>query len=235
MTRYLSVKILNTFKARFWGLKDSSLCFKCLYFPRCKAVHTFGMKIPIDLIWLNSQQTVIRLDETVLPNRIKMCWKAYGVIEKPSVFPTATFFVGQSLKLKGQALLETSLILPVLFVLLFGFIELSLVMQAQQKLTHAAHWSTQVGAFTNNDEKITGALLEFYQADEIEVALKNKAHTSGDSVLSSERRHQDQLTVELLYPYELNLPFISVAPFDLKATATARVLCQKNVAPYQCD
>lgn len=235
MIRTLLVQRATTFKARFWSLKLQTAVADFIYFLRCKAVHTLGVKMPLDLIWINHAQQLIRIDNQVPPFQIKICTRAAGVLEKPSRIKAEKIRIGDVLKLQGQALLETAVVMPVLFLLLFGFIELSLMLQAQQKLTHAVHWSTQVGSLTNNDEKIMGALLDFYESDEVQITINNKNHISDSSILSADRRQHDLLQVALIYPYDLNIPFFSAAEIDLNAQASARVLCQNSSAPYQCD
>jgi len=234
MIRLLKVKTLRTFSQRLKGIKACSVAGP-IYFPRCKSVHTFGVKRPLDLVWVNQKLKIVRIDASVRANKIRVCHQAWGVIERYTSGQNSVLKVGDMVRLKGQALVETAVVLPVLFLLLFGFIEISLLMQAQQKLTHAVHWSTQVGALTNNDDKLNGALLDYYPPETVTVAIENLNHQTKASVLSSERRYNDFLTVQLTQPYRLNIPFLNVEVFDLTATASARVLCQNSLNPYQCD
>lgn len=234
MIRHLKVKTLRTFWERLSGIKTAS-SQAYIYFPSCQSLHTFGVKAPLDLIWLDRNLKVVRVDTSVPANRIRFCRHAWGVLERYSASKIARLQAGDCVRLKGQALVETAIVLPMLFLLLFGFIEISLLMQAQQKLTHAVHWSTQVGALTNNDDKLNGALLDYYEAGSVAVAIENINHKTNTSVLSAERRYNDFLTVQLTEPYALKIPFLKVEAFDLTATASARVRCQNNVTPYQCD
>jgi uncharacterized protein len=52
-----------------------------LLIPQCPAVHTFGMRFALDLIWLRRDQTVARVDRGVPPNRMRGCARARSVIE----------------------------------------------------------------------------------------------------------------------------------------------------------
>jgi uncharacterized protein len=45
------------------------------------AVHTFGMRFALDLIWLRNDGTVARVDRTVPPRRMRTCLRARSVIE----------------------------------------------------------------------------------------------------------------------------------------------------------
>ena len=56
-----------------------------LIFPT-QAVHTFGMKYPIDILFLNSKKKVVGIRSAVQPNRITpIFWRAECVIELPAM------------------------------------------------------------------------------------------------------------------------------------------------------
>jgi uncharacterized protein len=48
---------------------------------RTVSVHTFGMRFGLDLIWLDKQDTVVRVDRHVPPKRMRACFKARWVVE----------------------------------------------------------------------------------------------------------------------------------------------------------
>jgi uncharacterized membrane protein (UPF0127 family) len=52
-----------------------------LHIPRCRSVHTFTMRFPLDLIWLDKHGQVVRIDPAVPPRRLKLCMRARSVIE----------------------------------------------------------------------------------------------------------------------------------------------------------
>jgi len=52
-----------------------------LLLPRCRSVHTFGMRFPLDLIWLDRNGRVLRADEAVPPWRVRSCRDAAAVLE----------------------------------------------------------------------------------------------------------------------------------------------------------
>ena len=52
-----------------------------LHIPRCRSVHTFTMRFPLDLIWLDKAGHVVRVDPQVPPRRLKSCLRARSVIE----------------------------------------------------------------------------------------------------------------------------------------------------------
>jgi uncharacterized protein len=60
---------------------DSMPAFYALHIPRCRSVHTFTMRFPLDLIWLGKDGRPVRVDRAVPPNRMKLCVRARSVVE----------------------------------------------------------------------------------------------------------------------------------------------------------
>jgi uncharacterized protein len=54
-----------------WGLR----------IPRCRSVHTFGMRFELDLIFLGLAGEVVRVDREVGPRRLATCLAARSVLE----------------------------------------------------------------------------------------------------------------------------------------------------------
>ena len=54
-----------------------------LLIPRCRSVHTFGMRFALDLLWLDERGQVLRVDRGVGPGRIRSCRAAAAVLEVP--------------------------------------------------------------------------------------------------------------------------------------------------------
>ena len=52
-----------------------------LLLPRCRSVHTFGMRFPLDLVWLDARGRVLRVDRAVPPGRVRCCLRAAAVLE----------------------------------------------------------------------------------------------------------------------------------------------------------
>jgi len=48
---------------------------------RCRAVHTFTMRFPLDLIWIGPDGAVVRVDRDVPPRRHRGCARARAVVE----------------------------------------------------------------------------------------------------------------------------------------------------------
>jgi uncharacterized membrane protein (UPF0127 family) len=55
-----------------------------LLFPRCRSIHTFGMRFPIDALFLDEGNRVIELRRAVPPCRVIRCPGAMAVLELPS-------------------------------------------------------------------------------------------------------------------------------------------------------
>lgn len=55
-----------------------------LLIPRCGAVHTFGMRFPLDLLFLDEAGAVVRFDRAVPRRRFRRCRGSSTVIELPA-------------------------------------------------------------------------------------------------------------------------------------------------------
>jgi uncharacterized membrane protein (UPF0127 family) len=63
---------------------DSMPATDALHFPRCRSVHTFTMRFPLDLVWLGRDGRALRVDRAVPPRRLKSCLRARAVVETPA-------------------------------------------------------------------------------------------------------------------------------------------------------
>jgi hypothetical protein len=55
-----------------------------LWIIPCEAVHTFWMRFPIDLVYLDSKNQIRKLVSGVPPWRLSACLRAHSVLELPS-------------------------------------------------------------------------------------------------------------------------------------------------------
>jgi len=55
-----------------------------LWIAPCEAIHTLGMKWPIDVIFLDKNYRVRKVAADLLPWRIAICWTAASVLELPA-------------------------------------------------------------------------------------------------------------------------------------------------------
>lgn len=52
-----------------------------LWIVPCEAIHTFGMKFPIDVVFLSRSRRVVTVRENLPPRRIAVCLRAHSVLE----------------------------------------------------------------------------------------------------------------------------------------------------------
>jgi uncharacterized membrane protein (UPF0127 family) len=55
-----------------------------LWIVPCEAIHTFGMKVAIDSVFLDKELRVAGLRENLKPRRIAVCLRAHSVLELPA-------------------------------------------------------------------------------------------------------------------------------------------------------
>jgi hypothetical protein len=55
-----------------------------LLIPRCRSIHTFGMRFRLDLIFLDEAGRVVGMRRAVPPGRLVRCPSAMAVLELPS-------------------------------------------------------------------------------------------------------------------------------------------------------
>jgi hypothetical protein len=73
----------RTHRSRRRGLSrlDALPVSHALHIPATPSVHTFGMRFALDLIWLDGEGAVVRIDHGVPPRRMRFCRGARSVIE----------------------------------------------------------------------------------------------------------------------------------------------------------
>ena len=55
-----------------------------LWIVPCESIHTFFMRFPIDLVYLDRQKRIRKLSNAVGPWRVSACFSAHSVIELPA-------------------------------------------------------------------------------------------------------------------------------------------------------
>lgn len=72
------VYFANTFWTRLIGLlwKEDLLSGECLLLEPCRQVHTFGMKFPLDVLFLDRDWRIIGVIKNMLPGRISPYFKS---------------------------------------------------------------------------------------------------------------------------------------------------------------
>ncbi len=72
-------------KRRTGLLKHESLpAGEGLWIAPCEAVHTFGMKFPIDVLFLSKKRQVLKVRREMTSRRIAFCLRAHSVLELPA-------------------------------------------------------------------------------------------------------------------------------------------------------
>jgi uncharacterized membrane protein (UPF0127 family) len=94
-------QLAETFWARFRGLMGRASLEEGegLVLKGEKSIHTFFMRFPIDVIYVNDEWRVVRVDPAMSPNRVGplVLWAAY-VLELPAgVIQTSGTAVGDQL------------------------------------------------------------------------------------------------------------------------------------------
>lgn len=87
-----AIDLANTSSKRRTGLlKHAGLAKgQGLWIVPCEAVHTFGMKFSIDVLFLNKKRKVLKIREDMGRRRIALCLWAHSVLELPAGTIAAT-------------------------------------------------------------------------------------------------------------------------------------------------
>jgi uncharacterized membrane protein (UPF0127 family) len=82
--RDLDVRVAASFRARLLGLAFLTHLPPnvALLLPHTRAVHTFGMQFALDLVWLDRDGRVVRVDRAVRPCWVARCRGAAAVVER---------------------------------------------------------------------------------------------------------------------------------------------------------
>ena len=82
------LEVAETLWTRTRGLlgRDGLGADEGLWIKPCNSVHTFFMKFPLDLVFLDRDLRVRRLYQNVRPNRLVLPMLAHSVIELPAGF-----------------------------------------------------------------------------------------------------------------------------------------------------
>ena len=82
----VQVPVASTHPSRLLGLAllARRRAGEGLLIPRCRRVHTFGMRFPLDVLFLDDEERVLALRRAVPPGRVIRCPGAMAVLELPS-------------------------------------------------------------------------------------------------------------------------------------------------------
>ena len=80
------VRVANRFFERLRGLigRPRLQPGEAFWLPFCQGVHTFGMKYPIDVVFLNKENRVVKLVQALQPNSFSpVVFQSASVLELP--------------------------------------------------------------------------------------------------------------------------------------------------------
>src|SRR3954463_6066673 len=81
-----STHVARRFSERLTGLAwASSPRVDALLLPRCRSVHTFGMRFPLDLYWLDERGQIVRVELGVRPWGVVRFRAGGSVVEVPAL------------------------------------------------------------------------------------------------------------------------------------------------------
>jgi uncharacterized protein len=84
--------VANTSATRRTGLlkHDGLKPGEGLWIVPCEAVHTFGMKFDIDVLYLSKSKRVVKIRPRMPKRRISLCLWAHSVLELPAGMASST-------------------------------------------------------------------------------------------------------------------------------------------------
>ena len=86
LTLATHVALAGTSKARRRGLLDAESLDtgSGLWIIPCEAIHTFGMKVRLDVVFLDKHLQVRKISSDLGPWRMSVCLRAHSVLELPA-------------------------------------------------------------------------------------------------------------------------------------------------------
>lgn len=121
---------------------------------------------------------------------------------------------------RGQALVEMALVLTILLFLLTGIVEFGRVLSAQLAVSHASREGARLAVVGAADELISQRVRNAagtLDANKVSITVVPSSH---------ERMRGAQLTVEVMYPVDIVMPFIDKIlpnPYLVRGATTMRV------------
>jgi hypothetical protein len=81
-----AVDVADTSTKRRTGLlkHDNLSPGQGLWIAPCEAIHTFGMKFPIDVIFLSRNRKILKVRKEMPRRRLAVCIRAHSVLELPA-------------------------------------------------------------------------------------------------------------------------------------------------------
>ena len=82
----LQLPVATTCRARLLGLAhlNRGAAGPGILLPGCRSIHTFGMRFPIDVLFLDDEGRAVERHDAVGPRRVLTCRHARAVAELPA-------------------------------------------------------------------------------------------------------------------------------------------------------
>ena len=79
----LDISLTETFYERSRGLLalPELLIGQGLLIDPCRSIHTFSMKYALDIVYLDKTLTIVKIVESVAPNRTSASWRGRSTLE----------------------------------------------------------------------------------------------------------------------------------------------------------
>ena len=135
---------------------------------------------------------------------------------------------------RGQALLEFALVLPILLFLLFAILTVGYWMNVQQLVTQAARQGARQGVLTNDNGQISGAVmanLSSLDPDQTRTAV-NIMPAQGDDLA---RRRGNPLTIIVTFTMPFTFEGLPDTFRTVTARATAMMECEPETGQTVCS
>jgi len=83
---------------RIRGLLDSKVCAQgeVLVLTACNSIHTFGMRGPLDVAFMDAEGRILAAHRAVPPNQLRTCRKAACTLERRARTDEAWFMPGET-------------------------------------------------------------------------------------------------------------------------------------------
>ncbi|UUZ55948.1 DUF192 domain-containing protein [Massilia sp. H-1] len=140
----------------------------------CRLIHTYGMRYPIDVVYLSRGGKVIKVTEALVPRRMSGALRADSVLEMAAgEARRCGIHAGLQLPImrrqsactergmnaprllaraRGQSMTEFLVVFPALVLLVFGIIQFALLYQTRLTLNHATMLAAPLGALNNGSD-----------------------------------------------------------------------------------
>ena len=91
-------------RLRGWLGRREAPVGRGLWLMPCDAVHTFAMRFPVDLVFVDAAGRILRIDRRVPPWRVRLCIGAYSVVEfEAGIAEILGLAAGDELELREEA------------------------------------------------------------------------------------------------------------------------------------